>query len=91
MPILRRQLENFIVGLLNRAIDSLEKQSTQFRDYSAITFAMDRSCVEYARKRITEFRRQLSAELESFGPPNEVYELSIQLFPLTQIEPEKTK
>lgn len=56
-----------------------------------MTFAMDISQVEYARKRLREFRRQLVAELEAQGKPITVYHLTMQLYPVTQIPQKESK
>lgn len=67
--------------LMLKAIESLENDPMEVRDISSTTFAMDAKHVGYALKRIREFRRELTRELEEFGAPNEVYNLSVQLFP----------
>ncbi len=69
--------------LLMRAIDSIEKDPIPVRDFSSMTFTLDPSQMEYARKRIQEFRRQLTAELEIKGNPTSVYNLTIQMYPIT--------
>jgi hypothetical protein len=45
--------------------------------------AIDPSHMDYAIDRIKDFRRQLTAELEAKGAPQEVYNLTIQLYPVT--------
>ena len=67
--------------LLAKAVDSLLNDSMEKRDLSSTTFAMDPKHVPFALQRIRDFRRQLSAELEAFGAPTEVYNLTVQLFP----------
>jgi uncharacterized protein (TIGR02147 family) len=69
--------------LLNKAMESLEKDSFDVRDMTSTTFVMDVSQVTYAKQRIKEFRRQLANELEGFGNPTAVYNLTVQLYPLT--------
>lgn len=71
--------------LLAKAGESLENDSVEVRDFSSITFSMDPVHVEYAKKRIQAFRRELSEELESKGSPRAVYNLTVQLFPVTPI------
>ena len=74
----------FHKSLLNRAVESLENDPVEIRNFSSVTFAMDPHNLEYARKRIIEFRRQLTAELEEIGTPTEVYNFTLQLFPVTK-------
>jgi hypothetical protein len=47
-----------------------------------MTMAIDPSKLPHARKRILEFMEALSDELE-LGDRTQVYQLGIQLFPLT--------
>ena len=62
---------------------TIEKDPISDRDFSSITFAMDPSQVEYARRQIQLFRRKLMAEFESKGSPGAVFNLTVQLFPVT--------
>lgn len=71
--------------LLNRAAESIDKDPIEHRDFSSMTFAMDPSQVEFARKRIQSFRRQLVAELENRGSAKAVFHFSLQLYPVTPI------
>ncbi|MGZ3705587.1 MAG: TIGR02147 family protein, partial [Bdellovibrionota bacterium] len=70
--------------LLEKAKEALENTSFEERDLSSTTFAMSAAQIPYAKKRIREFRRQLSAELEAFGSPSAVYNLTVQLYPVSQ-------
>jgi uncharacterized protein (TIGR02147 family) len=70
--------------LLNKAIESLENDPIEVRDISSTTFAMAPKKIPYALKRIREFRRELSSELESFEEAEEVYNLTVQIFPTSR-------
>ncbi len=86
-PIVVENLEStsytrkFQKQLITKAIDSMENDPIELRDMSSTTFAMDPQHVGYALKRIREFRRELVKELEDFGQPKEVYNITVQLFP----------
>jgi uncharacterized protein (TIGR02147 family) len=69
---------------LERAIDALETMPSEKRDITSMTFAMRKEDFEMAQDRITEFRRELSQELENQGSPDSVFTLTIQLVPLTK-------
>lgn len=75
--------------LLDRARESLHNDSVEHRDFSAVTFAMSKSQIEYAKMEIKRFRRELMEKLESYKVPDEVYTLSIQLYPQSKIERKK--
>ncbi|HWU43575.1 MAG TPA: TIGR02147 family protein [Bdellovibrio sp.] len=77
--------KKFHKQLLARAAESIDNDPIAHRDFSSMTFTLDPSQVEYARKRIQEFRRQLVAELELKGKPSSVYNLTIQMYPVTPI------
>lgn len=67
--------------LLTKAVESMDNDAQDTRDLSSTTFAMDAKHLPFAIKRIREFRRQLTDELEALGNPQEVYNLTVQLFP----------
>ena len=69
--------------VLNRAINSIDKDPIPVRDFSSMTFVFDQSQMEYARKKIQDFRRKLVAELEVKGSPSAVYNLTIQMYPVS--------
>jgi transcriptional regulator with XRE-family HTH domain len=76
--------KKFHKQLLTRASESIDKDPVEVRDFSSITFILDPSQMEYAKNRLREFRRQLMNELEAMGQPSAVYNMTIQLYPVTQ-------
>jgi len=70
--------------LLLKAIESLENDPMELRDFSSTTLAMDPADVGFALQKIRRFRRSLSRELEGRGKPKAVYNLMVQLFPLSR-------
>jgi uncharacterized protein (TIGR02147 family) len=68
---------------LTKAIEAISDVQPEWRDLTTMTFTMRKEDVAYAMERITRFRRQLTEELESVQGTDEVYNLSIQLYPLT--------
>lgn len=68
--------------LLELAQNSLERDSIDKRDFTAITMAIDPAKLSEARDRIRKFRDELCRDLES-GTQKEVYSLNFQLFPLS--------
>jgi hypothetical protein len=61
------------------------------RDFSSTTFAMDPSLIPFAAAKIRKFRRELVAELEAKGSAGAVYNITMQLFPVTPINQNKTE
>ena len=70
---------------LQIAGDKLDITPIGQRGYYSETFAIDPENIEIAKKTISEFLKKMSAILES-GQQKEVYQLGVQLFPLTNSE-----
>lgn len=70
--------------LLLKAVDSLENDTQELRDITSMTFAMNPEDLEWASKKISAFRRRLTEELEKKGSPKAVYNLTVQLCPVTK-------
>ena len=68
------------LDLASAALDDVE---LALRDVTSVTMAIDVAKLPLAKEMIKKFRRQLSAFLES-DLKNEVYNLNVQLFPLTK-------
>jgi uncharacterized protein (TIGR02147 family) len=76
--------KKFQKQLLLKAVESIENEPGETRDFSSMTMAMDPSLIPYARERIRKFRRELSEELEAMGAPKRVYNLTVQIFPVSR-------
>ncbi len=70
--------------LLEKAIESLEQDPFEIRDFSSMTLAIDPKDIPYARERIKTFRRSLTQDLERRGDPKEVYHLTVQIYPVSK-------
>lgn len=69
---------------ISKAMDSLLQDPPGTRDMSSTTFAMSAEQIPFAIERIRDFRRKLVQELEAFGDPEEVYNLTVQIFPVSR-------
>lgn len=69
---------------IEKALIALEDVSVEFRDFTAVTYAIDLKKIDEAKECILSFHRKLGKLLES-DEANEVYRLNIQFFPLTKI------
>lgn len=74
--------------ILEQSLYALENISIDQRNHTSMTMAIDPALLPEAIKRLAAFRRELCAFLESQGNPKEVYQLSLSLFPVTQISKE---
>lgn len=71
--------------LLERALHSLENDSFAQRSMAASVFEMDSKNLPKARLMLKTMRRRLGDSLKGKGRPNQVYCLSVQLFPLSDM------
>jgi uncharacterized protein (TIGR02147 family) len=70
---------------LEMGINKLEEIEVDFRDFSAMTIAMDLEKLPEAKTIIREFRQKMSALLRD-GHKTDVYNLAIQFYPLTKLK-----
>lgn len=76
----RRLHQQFI----KKGYESLNNDSFDIRAHYAMTFAMNPKDIPYAIEKIREFRYKLSEELEHMSNKEEVYNLYVQLYPLSR-------
>jgi uncharacterized protein (TIGR02147 family) len=72
-------------SVLEKAIVALENLPLDKRDQSSITMAVDSRKLPEAKKRIQKFRRELMQFLQTEGEPDQVYHLSVSLYPVTNL------
>lgn len=76
--------------LLEKAITALEEVPCDIRSQSSMTMAIDRKKLVEAKELIKEFRRNLAYFLTESNDLNDVYNLSISLYPLTMFHKEES-
>lgn len=84
-----RYIRSFHKSVIERSLESLEKDDVMERDMSSIMFCADTKKIEEAKRRIRIFRKELAAFLEE-GEGDRIYSLNIQLFPQTIDEREQS-
>lgn len=77
-------LKEFHAKNLELAIQKLKTVPVQDRDFSAITVAIDKAKLSFVKGMIRDFRRKLTRILEAGENKDEIYQLSIQFFPLNE-------
>ena len=82
-PYSAAALRKFQRQLLEKAIVALETIPIEKRDQTSTTMAIPKRLLPEARERIKKFRRSLAHYLQSHGPADEVYQLVVSLYPLT--------
>ncbi len=69
---------------LELAKQALDDVPMELRDISSVTMPIDLKNIDKARELIKKFRVELSEILEA-GDPTEIYTLSVQLFPISEV------
>lgn len=75
---------NYHRQMLERAADSIEAVPRELRDLSALTVVVDDDTVSELKERIHAFRESLIERCERDERRKQVYQIGIQLFPLTK-------
>lgn len=76
---------NFHRAMLKKAAQAITIIPASERDISAVTIGVNRASLPQLKEKINQFRKELLATLgNSEIPAEQVYQLSIQLFPLTR-------
>lgn len=70
-------------GILEVAQHALENTNISERDFSATTLLLKSDCIAKMRAQIQRFRRELCDMFESHDGDEQVYTLSVQLFPVS--------
>ena len=79
---------NYHRQMLQRASESIELVDRSYRDISALTVCINRLTVAELKERIHGFRETMLNRCDRDQEPEAVYQLNIQLFPLTVMEDE---
>lgn len=72
--------------ILLQSLEALKEIPIEKRSHTSITMAIDSKRLPEARLLIQEFRKKLCEKLQSTNSLDEVYQLSVSLFPVSQTE-----
>lgn len=70
-------------------MEKLDTIDVDHRDYSSATFAIDPEKIPEAKTIIREFRMKMAALMKT-GAKQDVYQLAIQFYPMTQVKSQKS-
>jgi len=73
---------------LQKAVEAIDNIEINYRDQSSVTFSANKKKITEAKEVVKDFRRKLATLMTSVDEKDEVYNLTISLFPLTQLEGE---
>jgi uncharacterized protein (TIGR02147 family) len=73
----------FQAETLRLAKESIDRHAKEVRDISTVTIGIKKERMDEIRERIAEFRKSIIHCAEQDQDPDDVYQLNVQLFPLT--------
>lgn len=73
-------------SMLSIAKEALMNLPADEREFNGVTLPIRRSALPYIKERIREFRKEMNEYASNVEDPNEVYQLNIQLLPMTKGE-----
>jgi uncharacterized protein (TIGR02147 family) len=79
---------NFVMESLDLAMGAIDRFPAETRNLSTVTFSIPKSRFKYYEAKIRNFRRELMQEIGREKGTNVVYQLNLQLFPLSHPRPE---
>ncbi len=78
-----RKLQKQVLEMSLRCLE--EMPSTDLRNHTSLTLAINPEDIPLAKEKIKVFRRELAEMLESNRNPTEVYHVNVSLYPVTKI------
>lgn len=73
-------------NMINLATQFLDDGNWQDREFNGMTIPMNEETLHQLKDRIREFRKDIIGMTEKLENVNDVYQLNIQLFPLTEVQ-----
>lgn len=74
----------FQAEILNKAKESIEKDSSEIRDFTNVIFSFNTQDLPQIKKRISEMRDQLMLEFGQSKDADAIYGLALSLFPISK-------
>lgn len=74
-------LQSLQKQILNQALEALDTVPIEKRDQSTLTIAIPKKVLPEMKKRISQFRREMNTWLTEMKSKDDVYQLTISLFP----------
>lgn len=73
------------IQLFEKALKSISDIKFEERNHTGTTIAVKKNDLDKAKERITQFRKEFMSEFDQSKEADEVYHISIALFPLSQL------
>jgi len=76
---------------MKKASESIDRIARENRDISSVTFRVSSQTAKRIKEKIQNFRRELMEEASSDRNPEAIFQLNLQLFPVTQFHNDKNR
>jgi uncharacterized protein (TIGR02147 family) len=76
--------KNFHRDMLNKSLEALEVIPRDERDHTGMTMTFSKKDMKKAKELITKFRREFLTTFDKSSQKDEVYQLEVSFFPLTE-------
>lgn len=73
-------------NMINLAMQYLDDGPWELREFNGGTIPMNKETLIKLKEKIREFRKEINAMTENLEDVTDVYQLNVQLFPLTEVE-----
>jgi len=74
---------------MSKASESIDRIPRENRDISSVTFRVSRQTAKSIKEKIQKFRKELMEEASQDRQPEGIFQLNLQLFPVTPFIPDK--
>lgn len=72
--------------MLELALDSLKNDSLDVREFNGVTMKISKDKLGILKERIRSFRKEINELTSNMDETDQIYQLNIQLFPLTEVK-----
>jgi uncharacterized protein (TIGR02147 family) len=81
-------IRHFHKGVIHKALESIDQVSPEQRELSTIVLSFNKKDIKSAKKFLRDYQEKFANQFESEKSSDEVYAISLQFFPLTNIQNE---
>ena len=83
-------VQKYNIDTMKLAMEALDKVEKELREISTVTMSIDRKTYTEIIKKLSDFRHDIMEMAAETRSPDQVYQLNIQLFPMSKNKSEKT-
>jgi uncharacterized protein (TIGR02147 family) len=74
--------------MIELALDSLKNEARELREFNGVTLSISMDKLPLLKEKIRQFRKEINELTSNLEGADQVYQLNVQLFPLTGVKNE---